>query len=288
MREADQQGHPSIPAIRVWMLGEFVVERLHSTEAQEPHYEQVTPQEWQSRGTALSLLKVLLCHARRRASKDTLIIAIWPESENGAKRLKHAARALDAAASVLRAILRTSQGASLLLTRRSGEHTLYRLADQQHLWTDADAVEVLVRQAMQREEVGNVQEALAAWEEAYRLAQRGAFLEDDLRTPWSQARRLMVEGTRRLCVHHQADLYLAVHRLVEAEVLLRTFWTANPADEDALYRLMKLLGQQERYQEALRLFRYAERLLEQEEDRRPGTHLIRLVERLQSPDGDAE
>jgi DNA-binding SARP family transcriptional activator len=288
MREEDQPGHPSIPAIRIWTLGEFVVERLYFTEEQEPRYEQVAPQDWQSRGAAMTLLKVLLCHPRRRASKDASIVAIWPQSDDGAKRLKHVERALDAAASVLRSILRTSQGASLLLTRRSGNHLLYRLADQQHLWVDVDALEAPVHQAMQMEGVGIVQEVLTVWEEAYRLAQCGAFLEDDLYTPWSQARRHMVEGTRRLCVYHLADLYLAFHRLVEAEVLLRTFWTANPTDEDALYHLMKLLVQQERDQEALRLFRYAERLLEQEEGRRPSTHLITLVERLQAPGGDAD
>lgn len=287
MHEVDQHGHASFPAIRVWTLGEFVVEQLHSREEQERHYQAVTPQAWQSRGTAMTLLKVLLCRARRRASKDELIAAIWPESEDGAKRLKHVERALDAAASVLRAVLRTPQGASLLLTRRSGDHLFYRLADQQHLWADVDAVEALVHQAMQMEGVSIVQEVLAVWEEAYQLAQRGAFLEDDVPTRWSQARRLLVEGTRRLCVYHLADLYLSLRQLVEAEVLLRAFWTANPTDEDALYRLMKLLAQQERFHEALRLFQYAERLLEQEESRRPSTRLIKLVEHLQARDGDA-
>lgn len=287
MRETDEHGYSPIPAIRVWMLGEFVVEQLHSTKEQEPHYEPVAQQAWHSRGTAITLLKVLLCRVCRRASKDELIAAIWPESEDETKRLKHVERAFDAAASVLRAVLRTSQRESLLLTSRSGGHMLYRLANQHRLWVDVDAYEILVNQGIQRERVGTMQEALALWEEAYRLTQRGLFLEDDLHALWSQARRQMMEGTQRLCVHHLADLYLALHRPVEVEMLLRTFWTANPTDEDALYRLMKLLVQQERYQEALRLFRYAKRLLDQEESRRPATHLIRLVEPLQAPDGDA-
>lgn len=287
MREANEQGHSSIPALRVWTLGEFVVERLHSVVEQELHYEPVAPQAWHSRGTAMTLLKVLLCRARRRASKDELMAAIWPESEDGAKRLKHVERALDAAASVLRAVLRTPQGASLLLTKRSGDHLFYRLADQQQLWVDVDAVEALIHRAMQMEGVGPVQEVLAVWEAAYQLAQRGAFLEDDLPTRWSQGRRLLGEGTHRLCLYHLADLYLSLHQLVEAEVLLRAFWTANPTDEDALYRLMKLLAQQERFYEALRLFQYAERLLQQEEGRRPSTRLITLVKQLQALDGDA-
>jgi DNA-binding SARP family transcriptional activator len=279
MREADDQGSSSIPGIRVWTLGELVVERLHAGEEREPHYEPVPSHAWQSRGTALTLLKVLLCRMRRRASKEELIAAIWPE-ENGARHLKHVERAFDAAASVLRAVLRGQQETSLLLTKRSGGHTLYRLADQQHLWVDVDAVESLVYQAMQMEGRGKAQEALAVWEEAHQLTQRGVFLEDDVHTPWSQARRQLVEGTQRLCVHHLADCYLILNRYVEAEVVLRTFWTANPTDEDALYRLMKLLVQHARSQEALRLFSYTERLLQQE-GRQPSARIMRLAERVE-------
>jgi len=158
----------------------------------------------------------------------------------------------------------------------------YRLADQQHLWVDADAVEVLVHQAMQMEEMGTVQEVLAVWEEAYRLTQRGAFLEDDVHTAWSQARRQLMEGTQRLCVHHLADCYLALNRYVEAEVVLRTFWTANPTDEDALYRLMQLSAQHVRSQEALRLFSYTERLLQHEEGKRLSVWISRLAEPIKS------
>lgn len=50
-------------------------------------------------------------------------------------------------------------------------------------------METLVHQAMQMEGMGTVQKVLAVWEEAYRLTQRGVFLEDDVHTPWSQARR---------------------------------------------------------------------------------------------------
>ena len=96
MREANDQRHPSIPIVRVWMFGEFVVEHLTSPEEHSPRYESVVPSAWQSRGTAMTLLKVLLCRRRRRATKDELIAAIWPQEEEGAKRLKHVERAFDA------------------------------------------------------------------------------------------------------------------------------------------------------------------------------------------------
>jgi DNA-binding SARP family transcriptional activator len=280
MREANDQEHPSMPIVRVWTFGDFVVERLTSLEEHPPHYEPVATSAWQSRGTAMTLLKVLLCRRRRRAGKDELSAAIWPEGEDGAKRLKHAERAFDAAASVLRAVLRTPEGESLLLTRRSGDHMLYRLADQQRLWIDAEACEMLVNQAIQMEGGGQAHEALSVWEEVYRLTQRGVFLEDDVQTSWSQARRQTIEGTERFCVHHLADCYLVLRRHAEAEVILRTFWTANPTDEDALYRLLKLLAQHARVQEALRLFSYTERLLQQEEGRQPSERLLRFAEHI--------
>lgn len=280
MREATDQEHSSIPLVRVWMFGEFVVERLSSSKEHPPRYESVAPSSWQSRGTALTLLKVLLCRRRRRATKDELIAAIWPEGEEGAKRLKHVERAFDAAASVLRAVLRTSEE-SLLMSRRSGDHMFYHLADQQRLWTDADACETLVNRAIEMEGRGLTYEALVVWEEAYQLTQRGVFLEDDVQTSWSQGRRQMIEGTERFCVHHLADCYLALDRHAEAEVILRSFWTTNPMDEDALYRLMKLLAQHARIQEALRLFSYTERVLQQEEGREPSERLLRFAEYLE-------
>ena len=277
MAVADDQERLSMPMVRVWTFGEFVMERLTSPEEHPLHYEPVEPSAWQSRGTAMTLLKVLLCRRRRRATKDDLIAAIWPQEEKETKHLKHVERAFDAAASVLRAVLRTPEGECLLMSRRSGDHMLYRLADQQHLWVDAEACEALVNQAIHMEGRGQTHEALTVWEEAYRLTQRGVFLEDDVQTSWSQARRQMVEGTERFCVHHLADCYVALNRHAEAEVTLRAFWTTNPTDEDALYRLMKLLAQHARTQEALRLFSYTERLLRQEEGKQPSERLQRFV-----------
>jgi DNA-binding SARP family transcriptional activator len=280
MREANDQGDSSMPLVRVWTFGEFVVERLVSPQEYSPRYQPVAPSAWQSRGTAMALFKVLLCRRRRRATKDKLIAAIWPQQEEGAKHLKHVERAFDAAASVLRAVLRTPEEKSLLMSRRSGDSMLYHLVDQQRLWTDADACEILVNQAIQMEGQAQAHEGLAMWEAAYRLTQRGIFLEDDVQTSWSQGRRQMIEGTERFCVHHLADCYLALDRHAEAEIILRSFWTTHPTDEDALYRLMKLLAQHARVQEALRLFSYAERLLRQEEGRRPAERLLRFAESL--------
>src|SRR5260221_12502344 len=142
--EHDSKEHP---LMRVITLGEFALERLVPTPSrtpdEPPRYTRVARSEWSNRGPAMALLKVLLCQANRRASRDELIEAIWPDHE-----AINAAHALDSAASVLRRhILRTSEVGSLLLTLRSGGGTIFKLAEQQRLWGDADAVLSLVSPA---------------------------------------------------------------------------------------------------------------------------------------------
>lgn len=281
-----EQEKPSHPTIRVWTLGEFGVERLASGSKQESRYEPIPMQEWQSRGAAVTLLKALLCRIHRQASKQELVATIWPTEQEGGRHPVQMGRSFDAAVSVLRAVLSTSSGESLLLTRRSANQMRYRLANQQHLWVDVDACEALVSQAMQVEGQGaRPEDVVALWEEAYQRAQRGLFLEDELHAPWSETRRQRIEGTERLCVHHLADQYLALHRPVDAEVILRQFWTAHPTDEDALLRLMTLLAQQARMQEALQVFSYTERFLWKQEQRKPSARLVRLAEQLSHGEG---
>src|SRR5947209_20349378 len=162
------------PLVRITTLGEFALERLVRTpsrsEDEPPHYVLVARSEWSNRGPAMALLKVLLCRANRRASRDELIEAIWPDHE-----AINTAHALESAASVLRRhILHTGEMGSLLLTLRSGGETIYKLAGQQRLWVDADALLALASQALRAEFLG--QDPLPLLEEALALA-RGEFLE---------------------------------------------------------------------------------------------------------------
>jgi DNA-binding SARP family transcriptional activator len=263
------------PAVRVFVLGECALERRVDIAGHEPRYERVPPTEWQGRGPALALLKLLVCRLHRRATKDDVVAMLW----SGA-HLKNVGRACDAAASVLRRVLGTPDGSSLLLTSHRGSNTTYRLANQQHLWVDADACDACVEQAIQAEGLGSMQESLAWWEEASRLLKRGVFLEEDVLEEWTRERRQVVEGNQRLCVHHLADWYLVDHRREEAETLLRSFWTMHPTDEDALLRLLTLLAQQGRSLEALRLVAHTERLLAHESGASLSAKTLALAEQL--------
>ena len=122
-----ERDQTTYPLMRITTLGEFALERLVRTpllaQDEPPRYARVAQSEWSNRGTAMALLKVLLCRANRRASREELIEAIWPD--HGAI---NAAHALDSAASVLRRhILRTGEVGSLLLTLRSGGETIFKL-----------------------------------------------------------------------------------------------------------------------------------------------------------------
>ena len=257
---------PSSPVIRVYVFGEFAIERLVSGTEERgaaPHYERVSNDAWGGRGPAQALLKFLLCRHRRRAMKDELVEALWPEpdDEGRDKHLKSAERACDAAASVLRSVLRITSSESLLTTLSSSDGTIYKLPDQGRLWTDADAFEALVDQALR---ATDAQEALPGWEAAYRLAQRGEFLEDDRYRDWAVARRERLQGKIGECVYALADLYAAQQRSDLARDLLWDAVAASPTDEDALYRLLLLLEQQGRYQAARQVYRRAQEVAEQD------------------------
>src|SRR5258708_14432386 len=205
--EHDSMEHP---LMRVITLGEFALERLVRTPSraqdEPPRYARVARSEWSNRGPALALLKVLLCRANRRASRDELIEAIWPDHE-----AINAAHALDSAASVLRRhILRTGEVGSLLLTLRSGGETIFKLAGQQRIWVDTDALLSLLSKAMRAECQG--QNPLPLLEEAYALA-GGEVLEDDLYAEWAQSLSHTINGARHRVLFMLVDLYLKDDRV---------------------------------------------------------------------------
>ena len=269
-----EQAHPSI---RIHLFGEFIVERLlpsPPSSIEAPRYERVRPEEWRSRGPAMALLKALLCRPRRRASRDALIETLWPPDED-----YESEHAFDSAASILRKVMRTQQGESLLSKIRTGGVTIYALPNQQRLWVDADAFEQFIDQAMRAERAG--EDALPLWEAASTLV-NGAFLEDDLYSGWAQTRRHLLHAAYHRCVHRLVDLYLVRNMVDQAETLLQEVVLDDASDEDALCRLMVLLEQQGRYQEALHLYHRSVRVLDEDYHTRPSARTITLVERMRN------
>jgi hypothetical protein len=115
-------------------------------------------------------------------------------------------------------------------------------------------------------------------EEAYALA-RGAFLEDDLYCEWAKSRRHTINGARHRVLFKLVDLYVKDEQAGLAEELLFAALEEDPADEDALCRLMILLVEQERQQEALHLYQYTGDVL-QEEQTEPAIYARELARRI--------
>jgi len=271
-----EQPHRAYPAMRVSTFGEFVLERRVPAPpaAHVPRYVRVAHEEWHSRGPAKTLLKVLLCRSRRRASRDELVEALWPEEEPA-----NSEHAFDSAVSVLRKVLRPASGESLLTKSRAGGITIFSLPGQDRLWVDADAFLDSIEQAMRADRTG--QDSLPSWEAAHALV-TGEFLEDDLYSAWVASRRQTINAARHRCLHRLADLYVERNMPAQAETLLHLFLLDDPTDEDALCRLMVLLEEQGRYQEASHLYEYTARILDEELHTTPMPRTSALAQRLSS------
>jgi hypothetical protein len=74
MHSTVEQDHAKYALMRITTLGEFALDRLVRTPSRAedglPRYARVAQSEWSNRGPAMALLKVLLCRANRRASRD--------------------------------------------------------------------------------------------------------------------------------------------------------------------------------------------------------------------------
>ncbi len=253
----------SQPFVRISTFGPLEVFARGEAAAGETgrRYVPLSTDRLNGRGTtaAFTLLKVLLCQPHRHAPRDLLMELLWSEHTR-----KQATARLDDAASVLRSLLRPASGDNLLEYRHSNRNSgnSYQLAPYPLIWVDADAFEWSVVQACRLERFGD--DPLPLWEEAYRLASRGAFLADELYSEWAQDRRALLAGHYRQCVHEVTRLYQERGARAEAERVLREHLIREPMDEDGLRPFMELLGKQERYQEALDAYRRSQEALAQE------------------------
>ncbi len=276
MDQADEKENGAQPLLKITTFGEFTLEQLIPSppHIRTPRYIHLPWEDMNSRGTALTMLKILLCRSDRRVSKEELIAAIWESSQETI----NTAHTLDTAASLLRRhILRTYDGESLLITLRGGGETSFKLPPQHYLWVDADAFLTLSSQATRAEHEGS--DPLPYLESAHALA-RGEFLDEDLHARWSQGKRLVVNGARRRVLYKLVELYSRMQRVNRAEELLFTFLADNPTDEDALCQLMLLLAEKERRHEALNIYQYVASTL-QDENREPATYTQSLVHQIQ-------
>jgi len=240
----------SLPLVRLRTLGPFVFERLTMQEDHEPTYIPMTTRELLGKGKAITMLKILLCQRRRRATRDKLMDLLWTEDEQ--QQLKDIRDALKTTAVTLRDLLRVGGKDSLLLTIAATDELM--IAAHPLVWVDADAFEALVSQAVR----DPAADTLPLWERAHALA-GGEFLEDEPYSEWATPRREALHGKIGQCTVALADLYTAHNRLDLAQEILWDATTAEYPNEDALCRLLLLLERQERYHDAWNLYKNTKR-----------------------------
>lgn len=231
--------------LRVYTLGTF---HLEWVDPQTGQGQPLPPERLQKRGSApaLALLKALLSRPDRFATRDWLLEQFWPDSTS-----RSASDRLDDVASALRGLLRPDGNQEKILHfvyGADGRGSGYRLDGYTHIWCDADALSWHVEHALLLERLG--QNAASLWERAYALGSRGAYLPDHSYDDWARSRRDRLEGEYRQGVLHFTDLLWKAGQIEESILRLRAYWLDHPIDEDALRPLLKMLGEQERYQEA--------------------------------------
>ena len=134
----------------------------------------VPVEEWSSARTR-SLFGYLLTHRQPWPAREVLMEVFWPESSPKASR-----NSLNVAIHGLRCVLRKAKDVPVIVY--SGG--TYRLHPDVRLWLDVEEFDKLVERGRLHEDVGETDQATAAYEFATGLY-RGEFLADDPYDDWA-------------------------------------------------------------------------------------------------------
>jgi tetratricopeptide (TPR) repeat protein len=259
----------SQPALRVYLLGPLTIEQANGT--------LLNLDMLLGRSQSSILFKLLLCHPERRVIRERLVDTLWPgQSYNTMEG------SLGVAKSVLKTRLETICGQPVM-PRVSGDPPSYSLVGQSVIWTDIDACEQCIRQAINTK---SAQDALMLWETAYALMQRGTLLADDQTAYWYQTglvqdHRKRLARQRTQCVLRIADLALECEDSGRAVTVLGEESEAAPTNEEIALHLMELLARNGRHAEALRCYARLEAAL-LEHDAEPWKATKALAQQLRS------
>ncbi|MEO7021375.1 MAG: bacterial transcriptional activator domain-containing protein [Ktedonobacteraceae bacterium] len=254
--QTDERVSNLTPRYRVFLFGQIRLEQeAADSTACEPSYIPFVPDCW-NRQSPWRVLTYLLTCGDRQTYKDPLLDALWPDAPLERSRL-----ACSIALSQVRHGLLDHQGQALVTPRKADEQKLIHLAGQEQIWCDWHAFSDVLTQAQLAENYGG--DALTLWEKAYALS-RKEFLLAERYHDWCRSLRERTEGDQRLCVLHLTACYGTHGRSADEERLLRQFLSDHPRDEDILCRLVNLLAQQGRSQEAVRWYQRTLEALEEE------------------------
>ncbi|GAC1423039.1 MAG: AAA family ATPase [Ktedonobacteraceae bacterium] len=246
----------SVPAsseyeqIRIYTLGQFRLERRTNSE-----WQTVTDAAWQQQRVRV-LLSCLVSTTNRKLGREQLTATLWPDildSETASSRLDRAVHSLRQVFEPTRGKLAASP---FLLTERE----MLVLADQQHIWIDADAFEHFITLAHATD---NPTEKERLLEEASTLYS-GDFLPEERKSEVTLARRTNLSHSLAGLLIELAELRINREALTGAIEPLNQLLSIDPANEAAVQILMRVLAQLGRRGEALRAYKRLITVLQQE------------------------
>jgi DNA-binding SARP family transcriptional activator len=209
--------------------------------------------EWSS-ARIRSLFGYLLTHRQPWPAREVLMEVFWPEKSPKASR-----NSLNVAVHGLRRALREARDVPVIVY--SGG--TYRLHPGVHLWLDVEEFDRLVERGRLHEDMGETDQATAAYEFATGLY-RGEFLADDPYDDWAALIRERLRLAYLDTLGRLSNLHFNAGRYAASANLCQRIIEQDPCREDAYRRLMRCYSRQGQPHLALIQYRACVRTLESE------------------------
>jgi DNA-binding SARP family transcriptional activator len=190
-------------------------------------------EEWSSARTR-SLFGYLLTHRQPWPSREVLMEVFWPESSPKASR-----NSLNVAIHSLRCVLKKAKDVPVIVYSDG----TYRLHPDVRLWLDIEEFDKLVERGRLHEDVGETDQATAAYEFATGLY-RGEFLADDPYDDWAALIRERLRLAYLDTLGRLSNLHFNAGRYASSGHLCRRIIEEDPCREDAYRRLMRCYSRQ--------------------------------------------
>jgi DNA-binding SARP family transcriptional activator len=226
-------------------------------------------EEWSSARTR-SLFGYLLTHRQPWPAREVLMEVFWPESSPKASR-----NSLNVAIHGLRCVLKRAKDVPVIVYSDG----TYRLHPDVRLWLDIEEFDKLVERGRLHEDVGETDQATAAYEFATGLY-RGEFLADDPYEDWAALIRERLRLAYLDTLGRLSNLHFNAGRYASSGHLCRRIIEEDPCREDAYRRLMRCYSRQGQPHLALIQYRACVRALGSELGVEPDLATVKLHDQI--------
>ena len=254
--------------LRVYLLGQFRVERKVKHE-----WKLVDSRTWQRR-RARALLGCLLSSPNRRLGREQVMELLWPDLD-----IDVASNRLNGAVHELRQILEPDLARPANSRMLRLERDILELADNTRIWVDVEEFENLLKDVEAVDKNANADRAEKLLEEADALY-NGGYLLEELYSEWAARRRDALQRRWVGLLLELVDLRVRRGAYVSAIETLDRLRVAEPTNETALQRLMRLLTKLDRRGEALQVYRQHKEMMRREYESEPLPETRALYESL--------